>query len=168
MMVEMTEANTIDYRVATRDDETDILAVLEEVAPEIPVSLDTPEAKNIIKGIIIECRQSGKSWVAVDAAGTVVGFVLARKDIHEQQAISLRYIGVSGNSRRRGIFATLIEKMKANGTPLTASVLAGNKSGMVDRLVKTGFTKQGPDAKETKLRWTPVVEASKSAATSRT
>jgi hypothetical protein len=32
----MTEtSNTINYRVAVRDDETDILAVLEEVAPEI-------------------------------------------------------------------------------------------------------------------------------------
>src|ERR1700726_3793747 len=30
-------ANTVDYRVASRDDETDILAVLEEVAPEMSV-----------------------------------------------------------------------------------------------------------------------------------
>jgi hypothetical protein len=32
-------SDTVDYRVASRDDETDILAVLEEVAPEIPVAL---------------------------------------------------------------------------------------------------------------------------------
>ena len=33
----------IVYRLADFEDETDILAVLEEVAPEIPVELDGPE-----------------------------------------------------------------------------------------------------------------------------
>jgi hypothetical protein len=90
------------------------------------VLLDTPERQDAIRGIIVECRKSGKSWVAVDAGGRVVGFVLARADFHEEQAISSRY-GVSGNSRRRGIFATLMEKLKANGVPLTASVLHNNR-----------------------------------------
>jgi hypothetical protein len=86
-----------------------------------------------------------------------------KKDIHEGQAISLRYIGVSKNSRGRGISSALVEKLKTNGVPLTASVLNGNQSGMVDRLVKIGFTKMGSDDKEAKLRWAPVIEASKSA-----
>jgi hypothetical protein len=60
-----------------------------------------------------------------------------------------------------------MEKLKTNGVLLTASVLHGNQSGMVDRLVKIGFTEMGSDDKETKLRWAPVIEASKSAATSR-
>jgi N-acetylglutamate synthase-like GNAT family acetyltransferase len=154
----MTEAaNTIDYRVATRDDETDILAVLEEVAPEIPVSLDALDPHDPIRGIIVECRKSGKSWVAVNAHGKVVGVGLARADFHENQAISLRYVGVSGEARRRGIFATLMEKLKSNGVPLTASVLHNNRSGMADRFVKIGFTKVASDAKETKMRWAPVV-----------
>jgi hypothetical protein len=67
--------------------------------------------------------------------------------------ISLRYVGVSADSRRRGIFAALVEKMKADGVPLTASVLHGNRSAMADRLVKSGFSKAGSDAKEAKLRW---------------
>jgi ribosomal protein S18 acetylase RimI-like enzyme len=161
-------SNTVDYRVASRDDETEILAVLEEVASEIPASFDASDRLDPTTGIIRECCQSGKSWVAVDANDKVVGFVLARKDIHEQQAISLRYIGVSKNSRGRGIFYALMEKLKANGVRLTASVLHGNQSGMVDHLVKIGFTKVGADDKETKFRWAPVVEASKSVATSRT
>jgi N-acetylglutamate synthase-like GNAT family acetyltransferase len=157
-------SNTVDYRVASRDDETDILAVLERVAPEIPVLLDTPQRQDAIRGIIVECRKSGKSWVAVNADGRVVGFVLARADFHEKQAISLRYIGVSGDSRRQGIFAALMEKLKSNGVPLSASVLHNNRSAMADRLVKIGFTKVETDTKETKLRWAPVVEAGKSAA----
>jgi N-acetylglutamate synthase-like GNAT family acetyltransferase len=116
-------AETFEYRVASRDDDTDILAVLEEVASEIPVSIDTPETQDKIKTVIIQCRDRGESRVAIDADGTVVGFALAEPDFHERGAISLRYIGVSGNSRRRGIFATLMENLKAKGAPLTASVL---------------------------------------------
>jgi hypothetical protein len=66
--------------------------------------------------------QSGKSWVAVDADGNVVGVALARKDIHDQKAISLRYIGLGKNSRGLAISSTLMEKLKADGAPLTASL----------------------------------------------
>jgi hypothetical protein len=45
--------NTIKYRAVIRDDETDILAVLEEVAPEIPIPLDDQDA---LETIIIRCR----------------------------------------------------------------------------------------------------------------
>ncbi len=78
-----------DYRVATREDETDVWKVLEGGASEIPVPLDTPEMQAIMRGIIIECRESGKSLVATDENGKVVGFVLARPDFHERQALSL-------------------------------------------------------------------------------
>jgi hypothetical protein len=106
-----------------------------------------------MKGIIEECHTSGKSWVATDKDGTVVGFALARGDFHDPPAISLRYIGVSANSRRSGIFATLMNKLKANGVPLTASVLHSNRSDMANRLVKIGFTKVGSDTKQTKFKW---------------
>ena len=170
MTVVTTQAsNTFDYRVATGNNETDILAVLEEVASEIPASFDASDSLDPITGIIRECCQSGKSWVAVDAVNSVIGFVLAQKDIHEQQALALPYIGVSVNSRRRGIFATLMQKLKANGVPLTTRVRHDNQSAMSDILVSMGFTKGGADANETKLRGVaPVVEASKSTATSRT
>ncbi len=142
-----------EIRVAVRDDETDILAVLEEIAPEVPVLLDTPERQEAIKGIIIECRKSGHSFVAVDAAGKVVGFALARPDFHEDGAISLRYVGTSKASRRRGIFAAFIGKLKAEGAPITASVLQGNLSGMADQLSKIGFTETEAGDKEKKFRW---------------
>jgi hypothetical protein len=59
-----------------RDHETDILAVFEEVASEIPVRLDGEERQRKIQTEIMQCRQAGKSWVAVDTRGKVVGFVL--------------------------------------------------------------------------------------------
>ena len=78
-MTEKSKENPVfTYRAATAEDATDILAILEEVAPEVPVLLDTPERKDAIKTVIIECYGSGKSWVAIDAAGAVVGVALAK------------------------------------------------------------------------------------------
>ena len=99
----------LEYRVANSDDATGILAVLQEVASEVPVSLHSPERQETIQSIIAECCSSGESWVAVDKDGTVVGFVLAKPDrlerfLHENQAVSLRYIGVGRKWRQRGIF----------------------------------------------------------------
>lgn len=151
----MTDDSNVDYRIAVRDDETDILALLEEVAPEIPVSLDGPQRQQAIQEIIIRCRESGKSWVALDADGKVVGFALVYPDVHEPPAISLRYIGVSKDSRQRGIFGVFMGKLKANGAPLTATVLNDNQSGMADRLAKIGFTETETLSNQAKFRWDP-------------
>jgi hypothetical protein len=62
---------------------------------------------------------------------------------------------VSRNARRRGIFVDLMEKLKANGVPLTASVLHPNQCAMAGRLEKIGFKKVESDEKETRFRWDP-------------
>jgi predicted N-acetyltransferase YhbS len=123
---ETPKASTPVYRAATDDDEDGIWTVLQEVAPEVPVLLDTPERQEAIQGIIGDCCAGGDSLVAVDANGTVVGFVLAKPDRLERffkrnQALSLRYVGVSKALRRQGIFGCLMEASKAKGVPLTAS-----------------------------------------------
>ena len=142
------------YRLAVREDETDILAVLEEVSSEIPVRLDGEERQRKIQTEIMQCRQTGKSWVAVDAHGKVCGFVLARPDGHEgKAAIYIPYVGVAAESRRRGIFSTLVAKLKANGVQLIANVLHDNRSSMEDILVKNGFTKIDCNAKQKKFLW---------------
>jgi ribosomal protein S18 acetylase RimI-like enzyme len=149
----------IEYRIAKGDDETDILAVLEEVATEIPVTLDGAERQEKIRIEIRQCQQTKKSWVAVDTAGKVVGFALARPDAHEgKAAIYLPYVGVSKASRRSGIFSTLVEKLKANGVSLIANVLNDNHSGMADILVKNGFTNIDWNAKQNKFLWSPAVK----------
>jgi len=129
--------------------------VFEEVASEIPVPLTAEDKQNRALIIIGECINSNESWVAVDAAGTIVGFALARRDPHELTALALEYIGVSKNSRGHEISPALVDKLKAKGVPLTAAVLHANQSGMVNRLVDMGFTKGLADAKQTKLRWDP-------------
>ena len=151
----MTEtSDPISYRVAIADDEPGILALFKEVAREIPVSLNEREAEPKMITEIVQCR--GGTWVAVDASGKVVGFALARPDLRaKDRATSLKYIGVSKSSRGLGISSNLMNKLKAKGEPLTASVLSGNQSAMADRLVKFGFTKVESDDAETKFRWNP-------------
>jgi hypothetical protein len=153
-------SDAFEYRVAHGEDAVGILPVLQEVAPEIPVLLDTPERQETIQAIIAECCAGNESLVAVDAGGAIVGFVLAKPDrlerfLRKNKALSLRYIGVKGDCRQRGIFAALMEKLMAKGVPLTASVLHSNHSAMEDRLVKIGYTKVESDAKETRFRWDP-------------
>jgi hypothetical protein len=160
------EKSTVEYRRANDGDVQDIFAILQEVAPEIPLSLDTPESEEVMQCIIAECCASGESWVAVDADGMIVGLALAKPDrlerfLHENEALYLRYVGVSGSRRRHGIFRELMEKLMAKKVPLTATVLHGNRCGMADRLSKIGFTKSKASAKEVELRWqhTPLAAA---------
>jgi hypothetical protein len=79
-MTEAKKDDAIEYRVADSDDGTGIFAVLKDIAPEIPVSLGTPGAEEAMQAIIEDCCDSGESCVALDTAGTVVGFVLAKPD----------------------------------------------------------------------------------------
>ena len=158
-MTQVSNGTEINYRLAGRDDETHILAVLEEVATEIPVRLDGAEMQEKIRTEITQCHKTRKSWVAVDTDGKVVGFVLTRPDAHEgKAAIYMPYTGVSAGSRRRGIFSTLVEKLKANGVRLLANVLHDNSSGMENILAKNGFTKIDFDAKQKKFLWLPAVK----------
>ena len=54
---------------------------LKEVAPEMGLTAPiTPQRHEATEDIIAKCCRSGESWVAVDAVGTVVGFVLAEPD----------------------------------------------------------------------------------------
>jgi hypothetical protein len=74
-------SNTISYRIASRDDETGMYGVIDEVSTEIPVPLDTEYNQDRMRDIIVECHESGKSWVAVDVDGNLVGCILARPDV---------------------------------------------------------------------------------------
>ena len=151
---------TFTIRKASDTDHTDILAVLEEVASEIPVLLDTSARLEAMKSIIVECCATGDSLVAVDSTETIVGFVLAKPDTlerfyHENGAISLRYVGVGKQSRQQGIFAALMDELLSQRVPVTAEVLHTNQSNMSDRLTSLGYEVTEADDKQTKLRWTP-------------
>jgi hypothetical protein len=157
---ESKSAQAFECRAATVNDETDILAVLKEVASEIPVKLESSDAEAIIQSIIAKCCESGESKVAINAADEVVGFALAKPDqlerfLHKNYALTLPYIGVSKTWQGLGILSALMAQFVKKGVPLTASVLNNNQSSMADRLAKIGFKKTETKGNETKFRWAP-------------
>jgi len=150
----------IVYRPARLDEAADILAVLTELAPEIPVQVEPLEREEALYALIRNCARSGESWVAFDDANGIVGFLLAQPDqtrrhYAEHEILELRYGGVVKTHRRRGIFTGLVERVLARMVPVAATVSPANQSGTVRLLVKLGFENIGSPGGEQRLRWNP-------------
>src|SRR5437764_2726983 len=124
----------ITYRPAVIDEAADILAVLIEIAPEIPVQVEPLEREEALYALIRNCARSGESWVATDEAGRIVGFILAepdqvRRHYAEHEILELHYGGVVKSHGRRGIFTGLLERVLARMVPVTATISTANQSG---------------------------------------
>lgn len=144
-----TVAQPLSYRVAVSGDEDAILKVFEEVAPEVPTVVNSGT-----KGIVQDLVASELSWVAVDANSKIVGYALAKP--HDQETLSLWYLGVSKAARNQHASSILISKLKEIGAPIITDVRHNNASSMVERFEHLGFVKcadgiLGKD--QTKLRW---------------
>lgn len=148
-------------RIATSDDTLGILAVLVEVAPEIPLLLDTNERQKAVSSVVTQCISYGVSRVAVDDNGRVIGFLLVEPDRLERfhngnQALHLCYGGVAKTQRKAGVFRALIQQEMSRNVPLTATVKAANQSGMAARLMQMGFQKWSTSSHdEENFRWQP-------------
>ena len=155
------------FRLAKPEDVAGIFAVLEEVAPKIPLCLDGDERKELIAQLIRDCCQSRASWIAVNNDGRIVGFQLTRPSFAGRRftvwgapqvaGLMLEYGGVSKTSENQGIFRTLIEKTKRRKRPLYATVKAKNKSAMALRLINMGFENfESDEGRENAyFRWQP-------------
>jgi hypothetical protein len=130
---------TDQIRNATPDDTRAIMSALEKLSDEIPINMDKEDNRNALGKIVAECCEQN-SWVALDEAGHVIGFLLSKKC--EFDRIELPYGGVLKGHRRQGWFYKLLSKAKALKRPLQVDVSHENKSDMADRLVKEGFRKE--------------------------
>jgi GNAT superfamily N-acetyltransferase len=150
----------IAYRQARLEDAADIHAVLLRLAPEIPVLIDTLEREEALYALVRTCARSGESWVALDEASRIVGFVLVEpnqlgRHFAEHEILDLRYAGVAPEHRRRGIFGHLVGKILARMVPVSAKVSAQNQCGAALRLECFGFRQTGSTGGEHRLRWEP-------------
>ena len=150
----------IAYRPAVIDEAADILAVLIEVAPEIPVQVEPLEREEALYALIRNCARSGESWVAIDEAGRIVGFLLAepdqvRRHYAEHEILELRHGGVVKGHRRQGLFTELIGKVLARLVPVTATVSPANQSDAARLLEKLGFHSVASPGGEQRLRCDP-------------
>jgi len=147
--------------VAARGDAAGIFAVLGEVAPEIPLLMDTSERREGVSRIIDKCITTDESWVAKDGRGVVAGFILVEPDEmerfqHDNHALHLCYAGVAKTYRKRGIFHLLIKQVMKRSVPLTATVKAANQCHMAALLQRIGFQRWSGDPQiEEHFRWQP-------------
>jgi hypothetical protein len=151
---------TPQIRRATGRDTRAILAVLMEVAPEIPLRLDTAEHCDAVSRIVTRLARDRASWVATDKRGKVIGFQLVEPDemerfLHANQALHLKYGGVERRHREKGVFRALVQRVMAENVPLTAVVKNDNRSDMAARLCRMGFVRQSISDAEVALKWQP-------------
>jgi hypothetical protein len=140
--------------LAGKADTPEILRILVEVAPEIPVRVDTCRRKRLLFKRIQIASFYRSVWIARDRDNRIVGFLMAESD---GQTLDLSYGSVRpGPHRGKHIFTKLMKRVKAKGVPLTATVLRLNKSNMLSRLLKLEFTKDDPLLNDRDiLRWQP-------------
>jgi hypothetical protein len=137
------DQSTVRIRTALSDDVPAIITALEQLSNEIPVKMDTEERRTALRNIVAECCEQS-SWVALNEAGNMVGFLLAKKftnPLHgcEFDGLTLPYGGVLKSYRNQGLFIRLLSQAKALKKPLQVEVSHENKSSMADRLVNEGF-----------------------------
>jgi hypothetical protein len=153
---------TYRHRIATPDDARGIFSVLAEVAPEIPVLLDTCGRQKAAFSKVKKCASSGESLLAIDGDQCVIGFLLVEANemerfFHNNMALHLPYGGVTASWRKGGVFTALIRQVMSRMVPLTATVKAANGSNMATRLPRLGFQNVGAGSfpEETNFRWQP-------------
>lgn len=135
----------ISYRVAAPGDEAGVLKVFAEVAPEVPTAV-----RSGTKELIDRLVATSQSWVATDAAGTIIGYALAEGD---DKAIWLVYLGVSMAARNQHVSSSLIVRLKETGRRIETDVRSNNTSSMVERFEHFGFVKTDVNKDRTKLCW---------------
>jgi hypothetical protein len=144
----------ISYEIATAEMAAEVFTLLEEVAPEIPVRLDTAEHQRAMRCTVEESCSNGASLVAIEGA-RLVGFLLVAPDEYRnfqdregRSWFNVSYGGVTKNRRGDGIFPGLMASIMARRVPLSAEVKHANQSGMAERLEKLGFHKDSPSPKD--------------------
>lgn len=154
----------ITYRQAALADAADILALLIELAPDIPVLVDSLDREEALYALIRNCARSGESWVACDDSGRIVGLVLAERSQHgrhyaEHEVLELRHAGATTNYRNQGVLAHLIGRMLARMVPVAATVDPRNRLGLAACLEQLGFRPTGAAGGGQHYRWEPGARA---------
>jgi ribosomal protein S18 acetylase RimI-like enzyme len=152
-------AGDITYRPATLADAADIHELLLSLAPEIPLLADTLEREEALYALVRTCARSGESWVALNADGRIVGFVLAEliergRHYAEHEVIDVRYAAVSAEYRNAGVSDALIAHLLARMVPVVTTVSPQNRTGLAAQLAAAGFQPVGASG-EQRLRWEP-------------
>jgi GNAT superfamily N-acetyltransferase len=155
----------IRCRQASLGDAAEVLALLLELAPEIPLTIDTLEREEALYAQIRTCARSGESWVACDAGGRIAGVALAERaergrHYAEHEVVELHYAAVTATHRDAGVFDQLVERLLARMLPVVTTVSPHDRSGIAARLERLGFRPVAATGGERRYRWEPGMPAS--------
>lgn len=147
-------------RQATLGDARDILALLLERAGEIPILVDTLEREEALYALIRTCARSGESWAACDAAGKIVGVVLAERAEHgrhyaEHEIVELRYAVAEPAEGSADVLPLLIDQVLGGMVPVVVTVSRQNRNGLPALLEQKGFQPSAESGGEWRYRWQP-------------
>jgi len=150
----------VSYRPAELSDAADIHALLLTLAPDMPLLVDTLETEEAAYVLVRSFARSGESWVALDDAGTMIGFVLAGpvergRHYAEGEVLELRYAGLAAEYRGRGIVSEMLRRVCTRLLPIVTRVGAANVSPIGRRLEAAGFRQTGSAGGERQYRWDP-------------
>jgi len=137
----------LTQRMASLQDLKEIWGLVRQVAPSIPVDLESNLTQENILTELMACCTSGLSPVAVDKDKAIVGAVLARRDDFDWgflngKAVHISYAAIAPDHSGNGTFAALVGEVQGRNVPVLASVKNGNQSGLVEELKKLGFEHQ--------------------------
>jgi predicted N-acetyltransferase YhbS len=143
-------------RQAKVSDVEGITSIIEEVAIAIPLKLDGVGAKEVLRSIIRGHCSVGPSFVEEDN-GTIVGALLAKPILIGAPNLEIRFVAVAPNRQGNGVLSGLIESVKRENRPLSASVCETNSSDMANRLKHFGFEEVGESGwpGQSSFRWEP-------------
>ena len=147
-------------RGAGLDDAAEIHSLLLALAPEIPLRIERLEDEERLYALVRNCARSGESWVALDDAGRIIGFVLvqpteSRRHYAEREALELHHAGVASDYRKLGVFGELLANVLARMLPVVTTANPQNRSGITGHLEKRGFHRTDTTGGEHRLRWQP-------------
>jgi hypothetical protein len=147
------------YRPAALGDASEIHALLLQLAPEIPLLVDTLERDEALYALTRNCARSGESWVACDERDRIVGFALAERAEHgrhyaEHEVLELRYAAAAGD-HGGAIVAQLVSWLFHRMVPIVAAVSPRNRSGFAECLRGLGFRIDDSAGGEHCYRWQP-------------
>jgi hypothetical protein len=153
------------YRPARLDDAAEIHELLLRFAPLLGLRIETLEREEALYALVRNCARSGESWVASNAAGAIVGFVLAEpnqfgRHYAENEVIDVRHAAMAPDHRGGGSLAGLIGNVTARLQPVTVRVGAQDRTGLSACLQQLGFRQTGSSGGEQVLRWNPGAQVS--------
>jgi GNAT superfamily N-acetyltransferase len=150
----------LTHRSASLDDMRDLWILMRDVAADIPYSIESESDQERALTEIMECCTGEFSPLVVDDKATVVGALLAKRDLldwglRNTESINVSLAAVSSSHRGQGVFKMLLEQIMKRNAPVFIGVKSGDNQGLVGELKGCGFSLANAGEQGELYKWEP-------------